>query len=89
MIEVNGVKYERIIHEKKESKPMSKTLAAAMMMTLPYTMYDGLGGSNYNRPLPNVDIVEEFGLIEQKKSKLSRWERDQVVRIFNNNYKKI
>lgn len=68
---------------------MSKTLAAAMMVSLPYIMYDGLGGSGYNRPLPDVDLVEEFGLIEQKKSKLSRWERDQVVRMFNQNYKKV
>jgi hypothetical protein len=36
---------------------------------------------------PDVDIVEEFKLIQQKKSNLSRSDRSWVVREFNKNYK--
>jgi hypothetical protein len=35
-----------------------------------------------------IDIVQEFELIQQKKSKLSRWQRDMIERIFNSIYKK-
>jgi hypothetical protein len=41
------------------------------------------------RRLPKgIDIVQEFELIQQKKSKLSRWQRDMIERIFNSIYKK-
>lgn len=36
-----------------------------------------------------VDIVSEYELILQKKSKLSRSERDLVVRQFNKTFKKV
>jgi hypothetical protein len=35
-----------------------------------------------------IDIIQEFELIQQKKSKLSRWQRDMIERIFNSIYKK-
>jgi hypothetical protein len=36
-----------------------------------------------------VDIVGEFRLIQEKKSLLSRADRDLVVRRFNNAYEKV
>lgn len=41
-----------------------------------------------NRLPKGIDIVQEFELIKQKKSKLSRWQRDMIERIFNSIYKK-
>jgi hypothetical protein len=41
-----------------------------------------------NRLPKGIDIVQEFELIQQKKSKLSRWQRDMIERIFNSIYKK-
>jgi hypothetical protein len=35
----------------------------------------------------DINIIEEFELIEVKKSHLSKWERDEVVRLFNKKYK--
>ena len=32
-----------------------------------------------------IDVLKEYDLIQQKKSKLSRWERDEVVRIVTDN----
>ncbi len=85
-ITVNGVEYERIQHKQpKGNRTASKWLMAAAMLAAPMMNY---GGSNYSRSLPsNIDIVKEFELIQQKKSKLSKWERDQVVHIFNQNFK--
>jgi hypothetical protein len=86
---INGIEYEQIKHEPRERKgsgSLSRLMAIASMM-IPFSQMD-YGGNNYSRSLPsNIDIVKEFELIQQKKSILSRWERDQVVRIFNQNFK--
>jgi uncharacterized protein YacL (UPF0231 family) len=48
------------------------------------------GVNDYVRKLDsNTNIIKEFELIKQKKSKLSRWERDEVVRLFNKAFRKI
>ncbi len=87
---INGIEYERIQHETKPSrKGTSRMLALASMMAMMggAGMMD-YGSSSYSRGLPsNIDIVKEFELIQQKKSNLSKWERDQVVHIFNQNFK--
>ena len=42
------------------------------------------------RHLPEgTDIIKEYELIQRKASTLSRWERDQVVKIFEHNFKAI
>jgi hypothetical protein len=38
---------------------------------------------------PNIDIVYEYGLIQQKKSKLSLSQRKWVISQFNKNYELI
>lgn len=38
--------------------------------------------SNYTRKIdPQIDIRKEYLLIKEKKSKLSKWERDEIIRI--------
>ena len=44
----------------------------------------------YRRALGSgIDIVEEYKLIQLKKSHLSRWERDEVEYIFESTYTKV
>lgn len=93
--DLNGVKYEPIKKEQKKHKHYSSKLggimAMASMIYMPY-MNDlyGYGESRYERKLPDgTDIVKEYGLIQNKQSKLAKWERDMVVRIFENNYSRV
>ena len=77
-MEINGIQYkEREVY--KPSKGVTKLLTFA-------TMFGGLklGGSN----LEGINIVEEFKLIQEKKSKLSRADRDSVIYQFNKYYEK-
>lgn len=94
--EINGVRYKPVESEVRKHKSNKKYLNSRMlgimglasMIYAPYMndMYSGLGRS-YQRQLPEgTDIVKEFGLIQQKKSKLSKWERDTVVHIFRRNF---
>ena len=47
-------------------------------------------GDSYERKLSNdINIIKEFELIQNKCSKLSKWERDEVVRIFKSKFKEI
>lgn len=93
--DLNGVKYAPIKTEQRKHKHVSSKLggimAMASMMYMPY-MNDlyGYGESRYERKLPEgTDIVKEYGLIKNKQSKLSKWERDMVVRIFEKNYYRV
>jgi hypothetical protein len=93
--DLNGVKYAPIKTEQRKHKHVSSKfggiMAMASMIYLPY-MNDlyGYGESRYERKLPDgTDIVKEYGLIQNKQSKLSKWERDMVVRIFEKNYYRV
>jgi hypothetical protein len=93
--DLNGVKYAPIKTEQRKHKHVSTKLggimAMASMIYMPY-MNDlyGYGESRYERKLPDgTDIVKEYGLIQNKQSKLSKWERDMVVRIFEKNYYRV
>ncbi len=88
MFELNGAKYAPIKIESREHKPhLSKLMGILSRTSMIYTPYLNCGGSQYNRELPNdTDIIKEYGLIQKKQSKLSKWERDMVVRIFERNY---
>jgi hypothetical protein len=83
MIEINGVKYRSVEHEPmKFGKTMSMVLAMATI------------AGAYENPVthverPNVNIVEEYKLILQKKSKLSRSQRGWVISQFKRNYSPI
>jgi len=50
----------------------------------------GLGGkTRKTRKRPNVVLEKEYELIQQKKSKLSRNDRDYVIYQFERQYKQI
>jgi hypothetical protein len=90
---LNDVKYAPIEKEQRKHKHVSSKLGGIMamgsMVYMPY-MNDLYGESKYERKLPDgIDIVKEYGLIEKKKSKLSKWERDMVVIIFQKNYHRV
>jgi hypothetical protein len=90
--DLNGVKYAPIKTEQRKHKQVSSKLggimAMASMIYMPYADdFYGYGESRYERKLPDgTDIIKEYGLIQNKQSKLSKWERDMVVRIFEKNY---
>lgn len=93
--DLNGVRYAPIKKEQRKHKHVSSKLggimAMASMIYMPY-MNDlyGYGESKYERKLPDgTDIIKEYGLIQNKQSKLSKWERDMVVRIFEKNYYRV
>jgi hypothetical protein len=93
--DLNGVKYAPIKTEQRKHKHVSSKIggimAMASMVYMPY-MNDlyGYGESRYERKLPDgTDIVKEYGLIQNKQSKLSKWERDMVVKIFEKNYYRV
>ncbi len=84
--EVNGELFVPI-EEHKPSRGFSKLAAIASMAAM---FTPDLGYSKYDRELPKgTDIITEYGLIQQKKSKLSKWEREQVVFKFNKHFKKL
>ena len=75
-IEVNGIKYRQ-----KETKKPSKNFVKLVSMA---QIFGGLKLPNSN--IEGVNIVEEFRLIQEKKSKLSRTQRDSVIYQFNRYY---
>jgi len=92
---IDGVKYAPIKSERRKhnhiNSKMGTFMAAATMIYAPYMadIYD-LGHSSYERRLPEgTDIIKEYGLIQNKKSSLSRREREMVVSIFERNFSKV
>lgn len=84
IIEVNGIKY--ISKEQKQPK-MSKSLLSLFAMGM--MMGGNIFGGTKEPKKPNVDIVKEYGLIQNKKSTLTRSQRDWVVWQFEKTFTKI
>lgn len=82
---INGIEYEKIVYQAKKQPKVSAYTAALMMI------YGGgmLGTIKRNRSVDNTGIEAEFELIQQKKSKLSRSEREAVIARFNKIYKPV
>ena len=79
MIEINGKQYEE--RPKKASPKMSSFMAATILLA------GGMSGLyREDKGFSNIDIVKEFGLIQQKKSNLSKQKRDWVIYQFNKNF---
>lgn len=89
-ITINGVNYERIPRSAPnlKGKSVSLSLLLASMPNFEYSRYGG-GGPPRSKPLPVDDIVKEYELIQRKKSKLSRNERDRVVVAFKRKYREV
>jgi hypothetical protein len=85
IIELNGIKYQQI--EQPKRKPMTKTMLSMLMMAEAFNSLDPF--NKKPKATPKVDIVKEFGLIQLKKSNLSRNQREWVVWQFNKNFKPI
>lgn len=85
VIEINGNKYVQKI-KGNDGVPMSHKMFSLEMMAM--TMMGGFSAPR-SRQTPKVDIVKEYGLIEQKKSNLSKRERDWVVQQFELNFTKL
>lgn len=78
-IEINGLKYRQ-----KETKKPSKNFVKLVSMA---KIFGGLKLPNSN--IEGVNIVEEFRLIQEKKSKLSRTQRDSIIYQFNRHYEMV
>ena len=86
LIEIEGKFYE----EKPQNQGKGISKKTLGLIALAQTMHNiSFGGSSYNRERPSVNIIEEFRLIQQKKSKLNRSDRDWVERMFYKNYKEV
>ena len=85
-LEINGIRYTEI--EKQPKKQMSSYMSKVVMMA---AMFGAMGGNKVSktRKRPSVDLIKEFELIQQKKSKLSRNDRDWVVFQFNKRFKQL
>lgn len=85
-LEIEGQLYEERPQEEGPKMPrgLSKFVMAAMMLGGMSGM--GMGGG-HSRPFPKCNLEEEFKLIQQKKSKLSRADRNMVERAFHNKYR--
>ena len=85
-LEINGIRYAEI--EKQPKQQMSSSMARVVVMA---TMFGAMGGNEVSktRERPSVDLIKEFELIQQKKSKLPRNDRDWVVFQFNKRFKQL
>lgn len=77
-IEINGLKYRQRDQVLSRSRNVGRMAA----------MIEAMGMMKSQKTL-NVNIIEEFRLIQEKKCKLSRKNRDWVVYQFNRNFQLI
>ena len=92
IIEINGIKYAPTERAKSQSMSSSKmALFAAMAASVFMPHMDGLSlHGRHGRRLPDgINVVSEYGLIQNKRSKLSKWEREMVIGIFEANYRRV
>ena len=87
-LEINGKKYRRIEPKTKKEYPAS-TSRMLGIMSISFSMYGGSTRRGGEPERPQVDIVKEFELIEQKKSFLSSNQRRWVVQQFHKNFKEV
>ena len=86
-MEINGITYKR--KSVVTTVPARTTIKAVAMMEITAAMYKMSGRLKSTDKTAGIDIVKEFELIEQKRSKLPRATRDAVVRKFNSFYEKV
>lgn len=84
--EINGIKYQKKPEPPKRSQRRMPPMLMGMMMMAEMAMPGYYGGPKKRRDMPHVNIIEEYGLIQQKKSNLSKSQRDWVVSVFERNF---
>lgn len=86
IIEINGVQYA----EKEKPKiHVPRRITELEIMALVLSGQGMVGSSRKSTPIPKIDIATEYGLIQQKKSLLSKSQRDWVDHQFHLNFTKI
>jgi hypothetical protein len=81
-LEINGIKYKRIKQKTKNYTSYRMLAMANMYMPILENHYS----SRDKLPMPKVNIVEEFKLIQNKLSKLTKREREWVVAQFHKSF---
>ena len=84
-IEINGLEYQQKQKPKKDSRFNSLIIGASIM----FGAQGSVGTSKIERENPKVNLIEEYKLIQEKKSNLSRRDREWVIFQFNRNYELI
>ena len=87
-IEINGLKYRQKQQNSQQTSRHSRMSTMLMGMAMMFGAQGSVGTSR-QRKTPKVNIVEEFKLIQEKKSKLPRKDRDWVVFQFNRHYEMV
>jgi hypothetical protein len=87
MVEINGEQYERIPDEPKMR--VSRSTYLTMMMAQALSSMGTDSNKTGGDPMPDVNIVEEYKKILEKKSTLSRKQRDWVTAQFKWKYRKV
>ena len=82
MIEINGKKYLPVEQPKRKTGRMGLIAHALASVEM-------FGANTYHRTRPTVNIVEEYKLIQDKKSNLCRSDRDWVEYQFSRMYKEV
>lgn len=82
-IEINGLKYRQIEQNKQQTARHSRMSVMLMGMAMMFGAQGSVGTSKRQRETPKVNIVEEYKLIQEKKSKLPRKDREWVISQFN------
>ena len=87
VIDINGIKY--VIKEKERSGiKIPKTLMAIAQMAM-FLPIMNTGNNIRQKGKVNVNLIDEFALIQLKVSKLSRVQRDYVEIQFNKKFIKL
>jgi len=92
MIEINGIQYiKKEVTYSKQKDLTINNFALAMLLESSQYIFSGFGngGTSLNGKVNNCNIIKEFGLIELKKSNLSKSQRDWVIKEFNKTYQKV
>ena len=75
---INGIEYE------ERHKPTATSARYAPYLMMMMAMYGGL--KTKHKGMPDYNLIEEFELIQNKKSKLSRAQREHVIKHFNRTF---
>lgn len=84
IFEINGVQYTEIERPQRNGATLSAYMLSMLMVA--GAMH---GLRNKQKEMPPYNLIKEFELIQKKQSKLSRSEREHVVRQFKRTFKQV